>query len=109
MDVQTYKSPLHKMSETTATDLWNDSCSVSELQYSIDNGCVGATANPVIVGEVLAKERAQWEPTIEKLIADNPSDGEDEIAWKLIEVMSMKGAELLMPTFEKGDGKVGRL
>ncbi|MCG8511744.1 MAG: hypothetical protein MI741_21225, partial [Rhodospirillales bacterium] len=62
-----------------------------------------------IVGEVLGKERAQWESTIEKLIADNPTDGEDDIAWKLIEVMSMKGAELLRPIFDAGDGKVGRL
>jgi transaldolase len=109
MNDQSYKSPLHQMSETTATDLWNDSCSVSELEYSIENGCVGATANPVIVGEVLVKERAKWESTITKMIADNPSDGEEEIAWKLIEVMSITGAELLRPIFDKGDGKVGRL
>ncbi|MBT3360787.1 MAG: transaldolase [Rhodospirillales bacterium] len=109
MNVQTYKSPLHKMSVTTPTDLWNDSCSVSELEYSIDNGCVGATANPVIVAEVLKKERAKWEPTIRKLIADNPTASEDDIAWKLVEEMSKTGAKLLLPIFEKGDGKVGRL
>ena len=44
---QEYKSPLHKMVMTTDTDLWNDSCAAGELQYAIDNGAVGATANPV--------------------------------------------------------------
>ena len=50
-----YKSPLHETVETTATDVWNDSCSVEELKYSIENGAVGATTNPVIVGNVLKK------------------------------------------------------
>jgi hypothetical protein len=36
----TYKSPLHQMASTTATDYWNDSCSVEELTYAIENGAV---------------------------------------------------------------------
>ena len=52
----TYKSPLHKMVTTTETDFWNDSCSVEELTYAIENGAVGATTNPTIVGDVLKKE-----------------------------------------------------
>ena len=38
MGHQGFKSPLHKMVATTETDLWNDSCSVSELSYAIENG-----------------------------------------------------------------------
>ena len=109
MDDQKYKSPLHKMVATTDTDLWIDSCSVSELTYAIENGAVGATSNPVIVGEVLRKEMELWEPRIRKLIADNPTATEDEIAWRLIEEMSIKGAELLRPIFEREKGKKGRL
>jgi len=45
----TYKSPLHKMTQTTPTCLWNDSASIDELTYSIEHGAVGATCNPVIV------------------------------------------------------------
>ena len=44
-----FKSPLHEMTQTTPTCLWNDSASTRELTYSIDNGAVGATCNPVIV------------------------------------------------------------
>jgi transaldolase len=97
------------MTATTDTDLWNDSCSLSELAYAIERGAVGATANPVIVRDVLKKETESWEPTIKDLIAENPRATEDEIAWKLTEEMSVKAAELLRPIFEAGDGKVGRL
>ena len=51
-----YKSPLHKMTQTTPTSLWNDSASLEELTYSIDHGAVGATCNPVIVVGVLKKK-----------------------------------------------------
>ena len=51
-----YKSPLHQMTQTTCTCLWNDSSSLAELGYAIDHGAVGATCNPVIVVEVLKKE-----------------------------------------------------
>ncbi len=104
-----FKGPLHEMTATTDTDLWNDSCSVSELKYAIEHGAVGATANPVIVGEVLKNEMDLWAPTIKKLIAEYPSATEDEIAWRLTEVMSVSAAELLRPIFEQGNGKEGRL
>lgn len=109
MGQQEFKSPLHKMVATTETDLWNDSCSVSELSYAIENGAVGATANPVIVGEVLSKNMELWEDTIIRLIAESPRATEDEIAWQLTEQMSVKGAELLVPIFEREKGKKGRL
>ncbi|MHA1158506.1 MAG: transaldolase family protein, partial [Alphaproteobacteria bacterium] len=109
MDDRTAMSPLHKMVTTTDTDLWNDSCSVTELSYAIENGAVGATANPVIVGEVLRKELDQWEPRIKAIIADNPTAVEDEIAWLLTEEMSAKAAALLLPTFEQQEGRQGRL
>jgi transaldolase len=51
-----YKSPLHKMTKTTATSLWNDSASLEELSYCIDHGAVGATCNPVSVVGVLKKK-----------------------------------------------------
>ncbi len=51
-----YKSRLHQMTQTTPTCLWNDSASISELKYSLENGAVGATCNPVIVVGVLKKE-----------------------------------------------------
>ena len=107
--IQNYKSPLHRMVCTTNTVLWNDSCSIEELNYAIDNGAVGATCNPVIVGNVLKKEMHLWKDRIAQIIDEMPEATEDDITWKLIEEMSVKGAEVLKPVFEREKGKNGRL
>ncbi len=44
----TWKSPLHQMTQTTSTCLWNDSADVDELRWAMEHGAVGATCNPVI-------------------------------------------------------------
>jgi transaldolase len=104
-----YKSPLHEMTQTTPTCLWNDSASIQELTYALEHGAVGATCNPVIVLEVLKKEMHLWRDTIHQLIRDMPMATEDQIAWKLVEAISVKGAELLRPVFERQQGRNGRL
>jgi len=109
MSDRQFKSPLHKMVCTTNTDFWNDSCAVGELTYAIDHGAVGATANPVIVGEVLGKEMHLWKDRIKQLIEEMPMATEDEITWRLVEEISAKGASLLEPIFERERGKKGRL
>lgn len=104
-----YKSPLHETVETTATDVWNDSCSIEELNYSIENGSVGATTNPQIVGSVLKKEMHLWKDRIKEIIKEMPEASEVDIAWKLNEEMAIKGAELLKPVFNKHNGMKGRI
>lgn len=104
-----FKSVLHEMTQTTPTVLWNDSCSIEELTWSIGHGAIGATCNPVIVGTVLKQEWDQWKERIPQIIRQSPSCTEDEIAWKLIEEMSIKAATLLKPAFDREKGKNGRL
>lgn len=104
-----YKSPLHEMTQTTPTCLWNDSASIQELTYSIEHGAVGATCNPVIVGEVLKKEMHLWKDRIRALVEEMPTATEDQIAWKVIEEISSKGAGLLKPIFDEYRGINGRL
>ena len=104
-----YKSTLHKMTQTTPTALWNDSCSLEELKYSIDHGAVGATCNPVIVGNVLKQEWDIWKERIPQILRENPTATEDEVAWKLIGEMSVKAAALLKPIFDREKGRNGRL
>ncbi len=104
-----FKGPLHRMVCTTPTDFWNDSCSVEELKYAIERGTTGATCNPVIVGEVLKKEMHLWKDRIKQMVQEMSLATEDEIAWKLVEEMSAKGAELLEPIFDREKGKKGRL
>ena len=106
---QIYKSTLHEMTQTTPTALWNDSCSVEELTWSIGQGAVGATCNPVIVCSVLKQEWDLWKDRIPRIISENPAASEDDVAWKLIEEMSIKAAALLKPIFDREKGKNGRL
>jgi transaldolase len=105
----TFKSKLHEMALTRQTDYWNDSCSVEELTYAIDQGAVGATSNPTIVLTVLRQEMHLWRDRIQAIIAENPTWSEVEITWKVFEEVGMKGAELLLPVFERAGGLKGRL
>ena len=109
MEVTAYKSPLHQTVSTTVTDYWNDSCSIEELTYAIENGAVGATSNPTIVHNVLKKEMHLWRDRIHQIINEHPTWNEEEITWTLIEEMAVKGAELLIPVFEREGGRKGRL
>jgi len=104
-----YNSPLHEMAATTATDYWNDSCSVEELTYAIERGAVGATTNPTIVHGVLKKEMHLWHERILQIFADHPTWSEIEVTWQVFEEVAAHGARLLLPVFEREDGKKGRL
>jgi transaldolase len=98
------------MTSTTPSALWNDSCSLQELSTSIkDNGAVGATCNPVIVLSVLKKDMHLWKDRIEEIIDEMPCATDGEVAWRLVEEMSVKAADLLKPTFEREKGRNGRL
>ena len=101
--------PMYLTATTTVTDYWNDSCSVDELNYADHNGAVGATTNPSIVLNVLKKELSVWKEPLNRIINDNPTWNEEQIAWSLIEQMGLKGAELMMPVFEREKGRKGRL
>ena len=103
------QSPLSLTTSNYITDFWNDSCSLDELKYAMAHGGVGATTNPSIVLNVLKKELPAWRGLLNQLIEDNPTWGEEDVAWRLIEEMGLRGAELLMPVFEREGGVKGRL
>lgn len=105
----TLGSPLRQTVSSYPTEFWNDSCALDELIYALEHGATGATTNPTIVGEVLAKELVLWRPRIEALLSAHPTWGEDEVSWALIEEMAVRGAELLLPVFEREQGRTGRL
>jgi len=104
-----FKSPLHEMTQTTPTCLWNDSASIQELAYSIEHGAVGATCNPVIVLGVLKKEFPIWKERIHSLVKKWPTATEDQIGWQLVREISTKSASLLLSQFETHLGRNGRL
>src|SRR6188508_894476 len=101
-------SPLQQTA-ATATDIWNDSCAVDELEYAIEHGAVGATANPTIVHDVWKKDPARWGQRVRELADAMPGATETHLAWAIVEEMSRESAPLLMPAFEQYGGKQGRL
>ena len=102
-------SPLGRTIATTATDVWNDSCSVPELEYAVSYGAVGATANPTIVADVWKAEPAYWRDRVRAIAAERGDATEIDLAWAIVEEMSMRAAPLLLPAFEATGGRQGRL
>jgi transaldolase len=102
-------SPLGRTVATTATDIWNDSCSVDELGYAVSYGAVGATANPTIVVDVWKADPAHWRDRVRAIAAERPDATEVDLAWAIVEEMSLAAAPLLLPAFEASGGRQGRL
>jgi transaldolase len=102
-------SPLGRTIATTATDIWNDSCAVDELEYAISYGAVGATANPTIVTDVWKADPKRWRGRVQALAAERADATEVDLAWAIVEEMSLRAAPLLLPAFEASGGRQGRL
>ena len=60
-------SPLGRTIATTPTDIWNDSCSVPELEYAISFGAVGATAR---ADELAPEEFREGGARLARLVAE---------------------------------------
>jgi transaldolase len=58
---------------------------------------------------VLEQELELWRDRIGELVAADPTASEDELAWRLIEEMAVRGAEMLRPVFDREHGLKGRL
>jgi transaldolase len=104
-----FKSPLHEMTQTTPTCLWNDSADLGELEFALSHGAVGATCNPVIAHTVLKTHLTDWRPRIARIAEQRPTASEDEIAWTAVEDLSIDAARLLEPVFAAHRGRNGRL
>lgn len=104
-----WKSPLHQMTQTTPTCLWNDSADLDELRFAIEHGAVGATCNPVIAHSVLKARAAEWRPRITALSRDMAHATEDQIGWAAVEQLSIDAAALLVPAFDAHNGRNGRV
>ena len=104
---------MNKLKETVVkypqTEIWNDSCAEKELLYAIENGAVGATTNPVIVYHVLKSELNKWELEIKRIVEENPTASEDDIAWEMIELLGTTAASSLLDIFHETKGKRGRI
>ena len=102
-------SPMQRTATDYPTEYWNDSCAAAELSYAIDNGAVGATSNPTIVGTVMKQEYDLWAPRVVELAAANPTWTDQQVTWQIIEEMAIRGWKMLEPIWEREQGQKGRL
>jgi transaldolase len=82
---------------------------VDELEYALSFGAVGATCNPTIVVDVWNKDAARWRARAGELGRAHPTASVTDIAWLVVEDMSVTGARLLEPVYEAQAGRQGRL
>lgn len=107
--MKTYESPLQEAAERfPQTLLWNDSCGVADLNLALRHGATGATSNPVIVGNVLRKEMADWKDRLNALIhVEMPDATDEEICWALSKEAALKGSNMLLPMFRESGRRQG--
>jgi transaldolase len=91
------------------TDFWNDSCDPRELSDALEHGAVGATSNPVIVGQVVEADRDTWFGVLDALVRDAPHASEEEIAWRLVREVARRASSLLDPVYRATGGLAGFL
>lgn len=108
-EVQEWAVPLARTVATTQTDIWNDSCSIEELEYAIGNSATGATANPTIIHDIWVKDAELWSQYVRDYATRSPGSNETDIAWAVVGEMSIRGARLLEPVFAREGGRKGRL
>lgn len=92
-----YLGKLHQAAvEFPQTDIWMDSCGEEELEYGLKRGIVGATSNPIIVGNVIKNELNIWEKRIKEMVVEMKDASEEDIAWELIyEIGALRSKKLL--------------
>jgi transaldolase len=93
----------------TGTELWNDACGPGDLAYAMANGATGATSNPPIVLGIVRAEGETWRARARAIAAEQPTWGETETAWRIVEEVAVRGAGILAPVFERSGGRHGRL
>jgi transaldolase len=98
-----------RLTADLGAQFWNDSCAPHELAEAVAAGAVGATSNPVIVFTAVKQDPAASAALIDRLVADHPEEGEDDIAWRLIEELGSRAAALLEPVFRETAGERGFL
>jgi transaldolase len=102
-------SPLQRTASDFPTQYWNDSCNAAELSYAIDNGAVGATSNPTIVGTVMKQEYDVWAPRVQEIVALHPDWTDQQVTWQVIEEMAIRGWKMLETIYDQSHGQCGRL
>lgn len=90
-------------------DFWNDSSDLEHLQKAIEHGAVGATSNPVIVSQAIARQKDLWDEVLKNFLKEHPSASESDAAFYILKYAGQKASELLRPIYERSEGKKGKI
>ncbi len=100
-----YPSYFHWLLAETKTTWWHDSADPAELDRGLARGAIGVTTNPFLSSVALVKNRQNWAPEIEAVLAQK-LDPEPK-AEALMRIAVAKAAAKLMPEYEKTGGQSG--
>jgi transaldolase len=93
------------VTQNTRTQWWHDSAEAAELAVGLERGAVGVTTNPYLSNVALVKDREQWAPAIDEVLAKNlPPESKAE---ELMRIAVTRTAEKLLPTYEASGGGSG--
>lgn len=96
------------MKKFPKTDIWMDSFGKKHHEYAVQHGCKGITTSPTWVGHMLVEEFEEQRDVIQRIIDENPSWNEREIAWNWTLQMGRERSKCMMPLWEKGNPHNGR-
>ena len=98
-----------EMANKYPTVFWHDSCIIEELKTALSLGATGSTSNqPLILKAVLAQQQ-KWSGEVVRLLTDQPSLSDQEIAFKLRDEMVGLIAAELMGIFIRSNKEAGLL
>ena len=95
-------SPLQSLI-ATGTRLYLDSVDPKEVDRALEDGAVGATSNPVIIGGIIAA--GGFDEDIQRLAGEGKDDS--EIAWALCDKLVADAQAKFLPVWESSGGEAG--
>ncbi|QDT16357.1 transaldolase family protein [Alienimonas californiensis] len=87
----------------TGTKLYLDSVDPKEVDQALQDGAVGATSNPVIIGGIIAQ--GGFDDDIKRLAGEGKDDS--EIAWALCDKLVADAQAKFLPIWECTGGEAG--
>jgi transaldolase len=95
-------SPLQSLI-ASGTKLWLDSIDPELVAHNRALGATGATSNPIIIADLIKTGR--FDQDLQKFVKAGHSD--EEIAWKLTDMLVCQAQAVFLPVWEKTKGNDG--
>src|SRR5436305_10973919 len=88
----------------SGTKLWLDSIDPDLIARNRALGATGATSNPIIIADLIKTGR--FDKALERFMKED-RQGDDEVAWRLTDMLVRQAQEVFQPVWEKTRGDDG--